>query len=89
MVSEDSSVSDGDKNEATKEQQVQYRLLMRSDRVSGPSIKYSLGKDQLSFVLVIKAEDPSIHKKAIEADEGDKWAIAMEQEMKSLQRNQT
>ena len=38
---EDSPISDGDRQEATQEQQVQPRPLRRSDRVLVPLIKYS------------------------------------------------
>jgi len=39
--------------------------------------------------LVTKAGDPDSYKEAIEVDNSDKWAIAMKQEIESLEKNQT
>ena len=64
-------------------------LLRRSDRIPAPPIRYDWEDDQVSFALVIEAGDPSSYKEAIDADDIDKWAIAMEQEMMSLEKNQT
>jgi len=86
---EDSSNSDGDKQEATQEQHVQPRLLRRFDRVSKLPIRYGWDKDQVSFALATEVGDPSSYKEAIEADDNDKWAIDMDQEMESLEKNQT
>jgi len=85
---EDSSVSYGNMQESIQEQLVQLRPLWRSDIVSVPPIRYDWEEDQVSFALVTEAEDPSSYKEAIEADDSDKWVIVIEQEMKSLERNQ-
>jgi len=53
-----------------------------------PPIRYGREEDQVSFALITKAGDSSSYKKAIEADDSDKWAITMEQEMESLERSQ-
>jgi len=37
----------------------------------------------------METKDPSSYKEVIEADDSDKWAIAMKQEMQSLKKNQT
>jgi len=68
---------------------VQSKPLRRSDKASMSSIRYDLEEDQVSFALVMKVRDPNSYKETIEVDGSDKWAIAMEQEMKSLERNQT
>ena len=86
---EDSSVSGGDRQEATQEQKVQSRPLRRSDRVSVPSIRYGWEENQVSFALVTKVGDPSSYKEVTGADDSDKWVIVIEKEMECLERNQT
>ena len=54
-----------------------------------PPTRYGWKDDHISFALVIETGDPSSYRKAIEADDHDKWITAIEQEMKSLDRNQT
>jgi len=68
---------------------VQPRLLRRLDRVLVPPIRYGWDEDQVSFALVMETGDPSTYKEAVEVDDRDKWAIAMEQEIESLEKNQT
>jgi len=48
-----------------------------------------LKDDHVSFALVTEARDPSSYREVIEADDSDKWIAAIEQEMKSLERNLT
>ena len=54
-----------------------------------PPIKYGSDEDQVSFSLVIEAGDPSSYKEAIKANDSDKQAMATEQEMESLEKNET
>jgi len=68
---------------------LQPRLLRQSDRLSVLPIRYGWDEDQVTFALVTEAGDPSSYKEAIDVNDSDKWAIAMEQEMKSLEKNQT
>jgi len=63
--------------------------LRRSNRVLVPVIRYGWDENNVSFVLITKVGDSSSYKEAIEADDSDKWAIAMEHEMESLENNQT
>ena len=81
-----SSYSDGDKQEATQEQ---LKLLRQSVRVSVPPTRYDWEDDRVSFALVTETGDLGSYREVIEADDHDKWITAMEQEMKSLDRNQT
>ena len=57
---------------------MQSRLLRRSERVLVPPIRYGWEDDQVSFALVTEAGDLSSYKEAIEVDDSDRWAIAME-----------
>ena len=68
---------------------MQLRSLRSSERVLVSPTRYGWKEDQVSFVLVMEAGDLSSYKEAIEVDDSDKWAIAMEKEMESLERNQT
>ena len=88
VVSNEDSDLDGDMQETTQEQQVQLRPLRLSDRVLVSPIRCDWDEDQASFALVTKVGDPSSYKKAIEADNSEKWAIAMERMMESLEKNQ-
>jgi len=54
-----------------------------------PPARYSWKVKHISIALVIKIGDHNSYREAIEADDHDKWIIAMEQEMKYLDRNQT
>jgi len=51
--------------------------------------RYGWENDHVSFALVTETRDPSSYRDAIEADDHGKKIIAMEQEMESLDRNQT
>ena len=46
-----------------------------------PLIRYGWDNDHVSFTLVTETGEPDSYRKAIEADDHDKWIIAMEQEM--------
>jgi len=83
---EDSSDSDGDEQEATKEQ---LRPLRWSVRVTVSPTRYGWEDDHVSFALVIETGKPNSYREAIKADNHGKWITAMEQEMESLDRNQT
>jgi len=85
-LEENSSDSDRDNEEATQEQ---HSLLRRSVRVTVLPTRYGWEDDHVSFTLVTETCDPNIYREAIEADDHDKWIITMEQEMESLDRNQT
>ena len=54
-----------------------------------PPKRYSWDEDHVSFELVTETGEPDSYRKAIEADDHDKWITAMEQEMESLDRNRT
>jgi len=54
-----------------------------------PPTRYGWEDDHVSFVLVTETGDPDSYREAIEADDYDKWITAIEQEMESLNRNQT
>jgi len=60
---------------------VQPTPLRQSDRVSVSPIIYGWEEDQISFALVTKAGDPSSYNEAIEADDSDNWAIAMDRRL--------
>jgi len=77
---EDSSDSDGDKQEAIQEQP---RPLRRLVRVTVPP-----DEGHVSFTLVTETGEPNSYREAIEADDHDKWITAMEQKIESLDRNQ-
>src|SRR3954470_18433894 len=84
-TSGENSGTGGDSDEATQEQ---ARSVMRSARISVPPAKYGYD-DHVSFALVTEARDPACYRDAIEADNHDKWVIAMEEKMESLERNET
>jgi len=75
---EDSSDSDGDKQEATQEQP---RPLRRSISIMVPPTRYGWDEDHVSFTLVTETGKLDSYREAIEADDHDKWITAMEQEM--------
>ena len=68
----DSSDSDGDEQEVTQEQP---RLLRQSVRVTVPPTKYDWEDDHVSFALVKEIGEPDSYRKAIEADDHDRWII--------------
>ena len=78
---DDSSDSDGEKQEATQEQ---LRPLRRLVRVPVPPTRYGWDENHVSFTLVTETGEPDSYRKVIEADDNDKWITAMEQEMESL-----
>jgi len=63
--------------------------LRRSVRVTAPPVRYGWEDDHISIALVTETGDPSSYREVIEADDHDKWITAMEQEMGSLDKNQT
>jgi len=63
--------------------------LRRSVRVTVPPIRYGWDDDHVSFALVTKTGELDSYREAIEADDHSKWITVMEQEMESLDRNQT
>ena len=83
---EDSSDLDGDDQEATQEQP---RLLRWSVRVTVPLTRYGWEDDHVSFALVTETGDPDSYREAIETDDHSKWITVMEQEIESLDKNQT
>jgi len=85
-TSVENSETGGDIDEATQEQP---RPLRRSSRISVPPTRYGWSDEHVSFALVTEAGDPACYRDAIEADDHDKWVTAMEQEMESLERNET
>ena len=82
----DPSNSDGDKQEATQEKP---KPLSQSVRVTVPLTRYGWEDDHVSFTLVKETCDPGSYRKAIEEDDHGKWITTMEQQMESLDRNQT
>ena len=72
----------------TQEQQVQRRPLRRFVSVSVPQSDINGKKTMSFFALITEAGDPVNYKETIKSDDSDNWAIAIEQEMKSLERNQ-
>jgi len=54
-----------------------------------PPTRYGWDDDHVSFALVTETGVPDNYREAIEADDHSKWITAMEQEIKSLDRNQT
>ena len=45
--------------------------------------------DHVSFALVTEAGDPACYRDAIEVDDHERWVTVMEEEMESLERNET
>lgn len=43
----------------------------------------------VAFALITDSGDPTSYQDAIQSEDNDKWAIAMAEEMESLQKNQT
>ena len=68
---------------------MQHRPLRQLERVSISPIRYDWNEDQVSFALVTEAGNTSSYKKTIEVEDSDKWAMAIKQEMESLEKNQT
>jgi len=58
-------------------------------RVTVPPTRYDWEDDHVLFTLVTETGDLNSYREVIESDHHDKWITAMEQEMKSLDRNQT
>jgi len=83
---EDSLDSDGDEQEATQEQP---RPLRRSVRVTMPPTRYGWEDDHVSLALLTEIGEHDSYRKAIKTDDYGKCITAMEQEMESLDRNQT
>ena len=54
-----------------------------------PPVRYGWEDEHVSIALVTEIGDPSSYREATEADDHDKWITTMEQEMESLDRNQT
>ena len=54
-----------------------------------PPTRYGWDDDHVSFALVTETGVPDNYREAIEADDHSKWITTMEQEIKSLDRNQT
>jgi len=62
--------------------------LRRSVRVTISPTRYGWDEDHVTFALGTETGEPDSYRETIEADDRDKWITAMEQEMKSLNRNQ-
>jgi len=58
-------------------------------RVTVLPTKYGWEDDHVSITLVTETCDPSSYRESIEVDDHSKWITVMEQEMESLNRNQT
>ena len=63
--------------------------MRQSVRLTVPPIRYGWEDDHVSFALVTEKGEPDNDNEVIEVDDHDKWITAMEQEIESLDRNQT
>ena len=68
---------------------MQPRPLRRTITVTVLPTRYDWKDDHVSFTIVTERGDPDSYREAIEADDHIKWITVMEQEIKSLDRNQT
>ena len=77
-----------DGEQATQEQP---RPLRRSSRTVVPPSRYGWEDedDHVSYALFTEVGDPCSYREAIEADDSDRWMTAIQQEMESLEKNQT
>src|SRR4051812_33725630 len=81
----ENSGTGGDIDEATKEKP---RPLRQSARISVLLARYGWD-DHVSFALVTEAGDMGCYRDPIVANDHEKWVTAMEEEMESLERNET